>query len=135
MGALPPALQQHFQHPRGVGPAAPGDRLGRSENLACGDWLELALACSEGRVEGATFQARGCSATIACASLVGTALAGLSLEQAREFDVAAAVEHAGGLPPTARHAIEVVSRALGAALAPPGPRGHSLPSRSPLRPD
>jgi NifU-like protein involved in Fe-S cluster formation len=142
MSALPPALEVHFRQPRNAAPAAPGASLGRSENLACGDWLELALECTEGRVERATFQARGCSATIACASLVTSALAGLALDRAREFDVAAAVAQAGGLPPTARHAAELVARALGAALsaargaalAQPDPRGHSLLPRIPTRP-
>jgi NifU-like protein involved in Fe-S cluster formation len=134
MSALPPALEEHFRRPRNAAAAPAGARLGRSENLACGDWLELALVCSDQQVERATFQARGCSATIACASLVTSALAGLALDQARNFDVAAAVAHAGGLPPTARHATLVVARALGAALAQPAPGGHSLYRHDPHRP-
>ena len=125
MAALPPALEQHFRHPKNVAPAPTGARVGRSENLACGDWLEVALVCTGERVTAATFQARGCSATIACASLVSSEIASLALGAALRYDVAAAVERAGGLPPTARHAALVVARALSAALASSTPPCHS----------
>lgn len=125
MARLPPVLEQHFREPRHGVPAPAGAQVGRSENSACGDLLELGLVLDGERIDSATFQARACSATIAVASLVASALESLTVEEARSFDVAAAVSGAGGLPPTSRHAIDVVRRALLAALAQPYPPRHS----------
>jgi NifU-like protein involved in Fe-S cluster formation len=117
VAALPPILEDHFRHPRGVGRLAGASGRGKSENPACGDVLEIEVACAGGRVREARFMAHGCSSVIAVASLVVGALGGRSLEEARGFDVEGAVAAAGGLPNNRRHAVSVVSRALLDALS------------------
>ena len=117
VAALPPLLKAHFLHPRQVGDPQGADGLGRAENQACGDRLELGVWVGEGRVSQVRFRAEGCSATLAAASLVSTALDGATLEQANALDCAALIASAGGLPPAKRHAAQVVARALAGALA------------------
>jgi len=117
VATLPPILEDHFRHPRGVGRIEGAAARGRAENPACGDVLEIEVACESGRVRDARFMAHGCSSVIAVASVVVESLAGLELAAARAFDVERAVEAAGGLPNNRRHAVFVVSRALDAALA------------------
>ncbi len=117
MARLPPALEAEFRAPwRGVGaPAA--ESSGEGENAVCGDWVRLELDARRPEALGVRLSVRGCSATIAVASLVAREADGAALEQVRTLDVAALVEHRGGLAPVQRHAVAVVERALAGALA------------------
>jgi len=116
VSALPEALKAHFLEPRHVGDPQGADGLGQAGNQACGDRLELGIWVREGAVVEARFRAEACSATLAVASLLCTALEGVRLEQAQALDCAALIEAAGGLPPAKRHAGQVVERALAGAL-------------------
>jgi nitrogen fixation NifU-like protein len=113
---LPPRLDAHFRQPRHVGDPAGADAAGRAANSACGDALELGLWSSDGRVVRACWRARGCSATLATASLACEQLAGLTLEQAEALDLGRLLSAAGGLPPGKGHARALVERALTEAL-------------------
>jgi nitrogen fixation NifU-like protein len=117
MTRLPPEIEAHFRAPQHAKPPAEGSSVGRAENLACGDHLELALRAQGGLLADVRWRGRGCSALIGLASLVCEELEGLALAQAARYDVEARVERAGGLPPARRHAAQVVARALGLALA------------------
>ena len=117
VGALPEALKAHFLLPRQVGDPQGADGLGRAGNQACGDALELGIWVREGRVTKTCFRAEACSATLAVASLVCTALEGATLEQAHGLDCQALIADAGGLPPAKRHAGQVAARAVAEALA------------------
>jgi NifU-like protein involved in Fe-S cluster formation len=110
------SLAGHFFAPRNAGSLEPPRRVGRAENAACGDVLELHLRVEAERLAAARFQARGCSALIASASLVTQAVQGLTLAEARGLDLAGLVAAAGGLPPRGQHALAVVARALEQAL-------------------
>jgi nitrogen fixation NifU-like protein len=95
---------------------------GRAENRVCGDRLELFLSVEEGRIAAASWEASGCAAVRAAASLTTEAVLGRTPEEALELDVEGEVERAGGLPPTKAHAPRVVQRALREALANLPPR-------------
>jgi len=113
---LPPILEDHFRSPRGARRLAEPSGRGKASNPACGDVLELDVAIDGDRVVDAGFLAHGCSSVIAVASLATEAIRGRTVAEARRFDLAAAVAAAGGLPPTRRHAVSVVGRALAEAL-------------------
>lgn len=116
MARLPPALEQHFRQPwRGAGPPAPRAG-GEAENPSCGDWVQLELSAAAGATQ-VRMAVRGCSATIAVASLVASRLDGQPPSVARRADVRALVDSAGGLSQVQQHATAVVERALAAALA------------------
>lgn len=116
MARLPPALEQHFRQPwQGAGRPAPGSG-GEAENEVCGDWVRLELLDGPGGVQ-VRMGVRGCSATIAVASLVASSLDGQPQSTARTASVRELVEAAGGLSPVQQHATAVVERALAAALA------------------
>lgn len=74
------------------------------------------MRLADGRIAEAGFLAHGCSSVIAVASLVMSGLQGMTVEEARTFDIAAAVDREGGLPPQRRHAVAMVARALDMAL-------------------
>ena len=112
---------------RAAAPLAAGhvervDGLGRGENAACGDRLELSLQVNGGQgtqgasIERAGYRAVGCSSLLASASLVCEHLPGLTLAQAGELDCAQFLAAAGGPPPRGAHAASVVARALAQAL-------------------
>jgi len=116
MSELPPLLAEHLRAPRGVGRPTSMLAQGRAANPACGDDLRLYLDLHEGGLR-LRFEASACSAVIATASLVVEALEGATRESAGSFDVAGAVEAAGGVPRHRAHAPRVVQRALDQALA------------------
>jgi len=118
MSALPPVLDEHFRNPRGAGALPGANARGRADNPACGDVLVLELRVERELVLAAGFQARSCSAVIACASLLCERLRepGTSVASARSLDVDALVLAAGGLPRQRAHAARVCARALAEAL-------------------
>ena len=110
-------FSEHFRHPARIGPLSEANRAAEAENTACGDWVRFQLRLVGSRVESARIQVRGCSATIACASLVAEAVEGLELEAARGLRVQPLALAAGATPRDLSHAPALVERALEAALA------------------
>ncbi len=108
--------------PLATGHVARIDGLGRGENEACGDQLELSLQVSdvegqsETRIQCAGYRAMGCSSLLASASLVCEHVGGMTLRQARELDCVGFLASQGGPPPRGAHAAALVSRALTQAL-------------------
>lgn len=88
-----------------------------AENRACGDWVRFRLQVRAGRLAKVGIQVRGCSATIACASLVAEAIEGSTLEEARALDVDGLARESGANARELSHAPAVVARALEATLA------------------
>ncbi len=117
MSARSRSFREHFLSPWRPGPLPDAQARGEAENLSCGDWVRFHLRLAAGRVEAASVQVRGCSATIACASLAAESLEGLAIERARAIDVSGLATAAGATPKDLAHAPSVVQRALHAALA------------------
>lgn len=116
MSELPDRLAAHLVQPHGVGRPTTFDAEGRGTNPACGDDLRI-YATLAGDALALRFEASACAAVLAVASFTVAALAGGDRRAAGAFDVAAAVEAAGGLPRHRAHAPRVVQRALDQALA------------------
>lgn len=91
--------------------------FGLGANVACGDELRVEVALGPGGLLKVGYSVRGCSALVATASLCMSLIEGLSLEQARNFDVDAAIAQAGGLDRRGAHAARVFGRAFEGALA------------------
>ena len=106
----------HFEHPRNAGTVESPDAQVRIENPACGDVLQLSLRISDGRIEEIRFLARGCVASMACASALTELVRGRSITLARELSREEIVKAAGGLPAASIHASHLAIDALTAAL-------------------
>src|ERR1700693_4419668 len=109
-------LLDHFQNPRNAGEIADADAAAEIENPVCGDVLRLTLKVSEGRISQAQFKAKGCVATIACASALTELIVGKTFDEAwdlRRQDISLAI---GGLPQASTHAAQLTVDALSAAL-------------------
>jgi nitrogen fixation NifU-like protein len=106
----------HFEHPRNAGLVTDPDASVQIENPACGDILKLTLKLSGGTISEIRFQAKGCVASMACASAVTELVRGHTVERARELRREELLAAVGGLPAASMHASHLALDALAAAL-------------------
>src|SRR5690242_15423622 len=105
-------LLEHFEHPRNAGVLDAPDASVRMENPACGDVLELTVKADAGRVDEIRFRAKGCVASMACASAVTELTRGKPLADARKLKREELVRAVGGLPAASEHASHLAMDAL-----------------------
>jgi len=114
-------LLDHFQNPRNPGEVSDPDAIVEIENPACGDVLRLSLKIETRRIAEVRFKARGCVASMACASALTELVAGRSLDEVRSLNRENLIREAliadvGGLPQASSHAAQLALDALSAAL-------------------
>jgi NifU-like protein involved in Fe-S cluster formation len=73
----------HFQNPRNPGEVSDPDAIAEIENPACGDVLRLTLKIEAGRIAEIRFKAKGCVASIACASGLTELVRGRTVDEVR----------------------------------------------------
>jgi len=109
-------LLDHFQHPRNAG-ALPGANINaKVENPVCGDVLHLAAIISNNTITEVRFLCRGCTASIACASLLTELLQGRELHELTSLAADSLATQLGGLPPASFHAAQLSYDALQSLL-------------------
>ncbi len=111
-----PQVLDHFEHPRNSGELPDASARVQVENPVCGDILEFAIKVENGTVANARFRARGCVASVACASRLTEMVIGDSIGNARTISNEALVESIGGLPEGSSHAAHLAMEALAAVL-------------------
>ncbi len=113
-----PQLLDHFQNPRNAGDVADADATAEVENPACGDVLRLTLKLGAGRIAKIGFKAKGCVASMACASALTELAEGRTVGQARGLaqDRESLIAAVGGLPAASTHAAQLALDALAVAL-------------------
>jgi len=105
-------LLDHFQHPRNAGELAGANSKVEVSNPVCGDVLQLSAVLEGDLIREVRFLCRGCTASIACASLLTESI------QGREFNALTSVTPEslaallGGLPPASLHAAHLAHDAL-----------------------
>lgn len=107
----------HFRNPRNAGTLRNADGAASVENPASGAVVSLQLRIVDERVVQAMFQAQGCTATIAAASILTEMVSGLPVAAAGAVTRADVEDRLGGLPPTRRHAAALARDAVRAAIA------------------
>ncbi len=119
----PPAMNKyysraaidHFLHPRNARVMDAPSGVGVAVNKA-DDTVTFYVRLEGGAVTEASFQAQGCAATIATASIATETLRGLSVAEARALTVEHLADALGGLPAFKVERALVTVSALGAAL-------------------
>jgi nitrogen fixation protein NifU and related proteins len=106
----------HFQHPRNAGEIADADAWAEIENPVCGDVLRLTLKMNGGRIADMRFKAKGCVASIACASAMTELARGKDIREAQFLRRDSLIDALGGLPQASAHAAQLALDALSAAL-------------------
>jgi len=110
------AVLDHFQNPRNTGELPDADASVEVSNPICGDVLRLAARVEDGRIAEARFLCRGCTTSIACASLLTEQLRGRALAEARAITAQSISEALGVLPPATSHGADLAADAVYALL-------------------
>ena len=110
------AVLDHFQNPRNAGHLPGADAKVEVSNPVCGDVLQLAVRIEGERIVEARFLCRGCTTSIACASLLTVQLQGRSLAEARSVTSQSLAQALGGLPAATFHGAELAADALASML-------------------
>jgi nitrogen fixation NifU-like protein len=111
------AVLDHANNPRNQGDLADATAVVTVTNPVCGDELALAVRVANGKIAAARFRARGCTAAIACASVLTELITGKSAAEVWELSGESVVAALGGLPPATRHAAQLAEDAIDALLA------------------
>ena len=107
------AVLDHFQNPRNAGELEGADAKVEVSNPVCGDVLQLAVRMEGERIAEARFLCRGCTTSIACASLLTEQLRHRTLTEARSLTAQSLSQSLGGLPPATFHGAELAADAVG----------------------
>jgi len=112
----------HFQNPRNPGEVSDPDAIAEIENPACGDMLRLTLKIEAGRIAEIRFKAKGCVASIACASALTELVRGRAVDEVRLQNGGSSIGQKliaalGGLPQASTHAAQLALDALSTALS------------------
>jgi nitrogen fixation NifU-like protein len=110
-------LLDHFQNPRNAGEIREPTAQVELSNPVCGDVLRLAVLVEAGRVQEVRFLCRGCTAAIACASLLTEKIAGRAIDDLGGITSEEIAAELGGLPVSSAHAAQLAVEALQAILA------------------
>jgi nitrogen fixation NifU-like protein len=109
------AVLDHFQNPRNAGELVGASAKIEVSNPVCGDVLQLAVRIENGRITEARFLCRGCTTSIACASLLTEQLQNQRLD-ARSITAASLSQALGGLPAATFHGAELAAEAIATIL-------------------
>ncbi|TDZ78565.1 NifU-like protein [Mycobacteroides salmoniphilum] len=112
MPRFSPTVVDHFTNPRNSGRLAQVDVTAFIGNPVCGDQILLTAQIQEEVVSQVGFEAYGCSASLAVASILTERLAGMSVEAIATIEAMQVAEWSGGLSPEQQHVA-----ALGAEVA------------------
>jgi len=110
------AVLDHFRDPRNTGELPGATATVEVSNPVCGDILKLAAKVDEGRIAEVRFLCRGCTTSIACASLLTEKLRDRALLEAHNITADSLSEALGGLPPATFHGAQLAADALAALL-------------------
>jgi nitrogen fixation protein NifU and related proteins len=110
------ALLDHFQHPRNPGELPGATAKVEVSNPVCGDVLQLAAIFENGVIREVRFLCRGCTASIACASLLTESIHGKQAIELASISPNSLAAELGGLPPASFHAAQLAHDALNALL-------------------
>ncbi len=75
-------ILDHYRYPHGAAPVTNATVEVEGHNPLCGDELHMHLDIADGRIRGVHIDPRGCSISVASASMLAQHLEGASLEEA-----------------------------------------------------
>jgi len=90
----------------------PRHRHHRGKQSVCGDILKLSARIADGHIAEVRFLCRGCTTSIACASVLTEHLSGRALAEVRSITAETLSEALGGLPPATFHGAQLAVDAV-----------------------
>jgi nitrogen fixation NifU-like protein len=106
----------HFRNPRNAGELSGATATVEVSNPVCGDILKLSARIVDGHIMEARFLCRGCTTSIACASVLTEHLTSRALAEVRSITAESLSEALGGLPPATFHSAQLAADAVSALL-------------------
>lgn len=103
------AVLDHFKNPRNAGELPGATTKVEVSNPVCGDVLQLAVRIQNDRIVEARFLCRGCTTSIACASLLTEQLRGRTLTEVHSITASSLSQLLGGLPDATFHGAELAA--------------------------
>ena len=110
------SVLDHFRNPRNAGELPGATATVEVSNPVCGDILKLSARVVDARIAEARFLCRGCTTSIACASLLTEELLGRTPAKARDITAESLSQSLGGLPPATFHGAQLAADAVNALL-------------------
>ena len=118
------AVLDHFRNPRNAGELPGATATVEVSNPVCGDILKLSARIVDGQIAEARFLCRGCTTSIACASLLTEELRNRGIAEARSITAESLSQSLGGLPSATFHGAQLAADAVSALL-------RKLPAKNP----
>lgn len=118
----------HFRNPRNARPMPDAGGQGHAVNPACSDHVRVFVRLDGRTVADASFQAQGCVACIAAASMTTELARGMGVQEALDLGRQAVVDALGGLPASKVECSVIAPRALALAVRDALERGGSASS-------
>jgi nitrogen fixation NifU-like protein len=115
-GMFSDAVLDHFRNPRNAGELPGATAVVEVSNPVCGDILKLSAQVVDGRFAEVRFLCRGCTTSIACASLLTERITGHSAAEARSLTPETLSAALGGLPPATFHGAQLAIDGLKALI-------------------
>ncbi len=105
----------HALRPRNLGEMTAASGFGRITG-PCGDTMGIWLRVADNKVVAATFTTDGCSATVACGSMLTELAKGKSIPRALGISQQDVLDALGGLPEGNKHCALLAVNTLGEAI-------------------
>jgi nitrogen fixation NifU-like protein len=118
------AVLDHFRNPRNAGELPGATATVEVSNPVCGDILKLSARIVDGHIAEARFLCRGCTTSIACASLLTEKLRERTPAEACSITAESISESLGGLPPATFHGAQLAADAVSALFRNLASTGH-----------
>jgi nitrogen fixation protein NifU and related proteins len=110
------AVLDHFRNPRNAGELAGATATVEVSNPVCGDILKLSARIADGHIIEARFLCRGCTTSIACASLLTEELRERTVAEAHSVTADSLSQSLGGLPAATFHGAQLAADAVSALI-------------------
>ncbi len=110
------AVLDHFRNPRNAGELPGATVTVEVSNPVCGDVLKLSACIVDGRVSEVRFLCRGCTTSIACASVLTEALRGRTPAEIRSVTAESLSGTLGVLPAATYHGAQLAADAVAALV-------------------
>ncbi|MDE2804284.1 MAG: SUF system NifU family Fe-S cluster assembly protein [Gemmatimonadota bacterium] len=78
-------IRDHFRRPRNRGPLDPPAASGHAHNRFCGDTVKMWARIEGGRIAEVSFDGRGCSISLAAASMITALVRGKAVDEVAEL--------------------------------------------------
>jgi nitrogen fixation NifU-like protein len=110
------SVLDHFRNPRNAGELPGATVVVEVSNPVCGDVLKLFAQVFDGQFAEVRFLCRGCTTSIACASLLTEKMSGHSVADVRGLTPEILSAALGGLPPATFHGAQLAIDGLKALV-------------------